>query len=97
MAFAAPADNVAKGRAIAFSTAQGNCLACHKIPGGELPGEIGPDLAGLKTRYPNRADIVAILQDETRRNPLTAMPPFGRDRLLTQQEIQDVVDFLETL
>jgi len=52
---------------------------------------------GLKSKYPNRADLVAIVTDETLRNPQTVMPPFGRNRILTEKEISAVVDFLETL
>ena len=42
-------------------------------------------------------DLVAILHDETKRNPLTVMPPFGRNRILTEKEINAIVDFLQTL
>ena len=48
-------------------------------------------------RPPDRNDLVAIITDETRRNPQTVMPPFGRNRILTEQEINAVVDFLQTL
>jgi len=41
--------------------------------------------------------LVAIVFDETKRNPLTVMPPFGRNRILTEKEINAVVDFLQTL
>jgi hypothetical protein len=37
-----------------------------------------------------------IIFDETKRNPLTVMPPFGRNLILTKQEIDSVVDFLYT-
>jgi len=47
---------------------------------------------------PTPADeLVAIVFDETKRNPLTVMPPFGRNRILTEKEINAVVDFLQTL
>jgi sulfur-oxidizing protein SoxX len=49
------------------------------------------------SKYPDRSDLVAILTDETKRNPLTVMPPFGRNRILTEREINAVVDFLQTL
>jgi hypothetical protein len=39
-----------------------------------------------QSKYPDRNELVAILTDETRRNPQTAMPPFGRNRILTEQE-----------
>lgn len=86
-----------EGQKIAFDRGKGNCLACHAIKGGELPGTIGPELKDIRTRYPNRKDLVAIIADETKRNPQTPMPPFGRNRILTEQEINAVVDFLQTL
>jgi sulfur-oxidizing protein SoxX len=89
--------NAAEGQKIAFDRAKGNCLSCHDIKGGDLPGTIGPALRDIKSKYPDRNDLVAILTDETRRNPLTAMPPFGRNRILTRQEIEAIVDFLQTL
>ena len=61
------------------------------------PARIGPELVDIKSKYPNRDDLVAILTDETKRNPLTVMPPFGRNRILTEKEINAVVDFLQTL
>ncbi len=88
---------VAEGRKLAFDRGKGNCLTCHVIKGGDLPGTIGPELVDIKSKYPKREDLVAILNDETLRNPLTVMPPFGRNRLLTEKEINAVVDFLQTL
>jgi L-cysteine S-thiosulfotransferase len=87
----------AEGQQIAFDRGKGNCLTCHAIKGGDLPGGIGPELKDIKSRYPDRADLIAILNDETKRNPQTVMPPFGRNRILTEQEINAVVDFLQTL
>src|SRR3954470_14202313 len=89
--------SVAEGQKLAFDRSKGNCLTCHVIKGGDLPGSIGPELVDMKKKYPNRDDLVAIVFDETKRNPLTVMPPFGRNRILTEQEINAVVDFLQTL
>ena len=88
---------VAEGQKLAFDRGKGNCLTCHVIKGGDLPGTIGPELTDIKKKYPNRDELVAIVFDETKRNPLTVMPPFGRNRLLTEKEISAVVDFLQTL
>lgn len=88
---------VAEGQKLAFDRGKGNCLTCHVIKGGDLPGTIGPKLVDIKSKYPNRDDLVAIVFDETKRNPLTVMPPFGRNRILTEKEINAVVDFLQTL
>ncbi len=99
-AFAAPVhaqSAAAEGQKIAFDRGKGNCLTCHDIRGGDLPGTIGPPLKDIKSRYPDRNDLVAIVTDETTRNPQTVMPPFGRNRILNEQEINAVVDFLQTL
>jgi sulfur-oxidizing protein SoxX len=88
---------VSEGQKIAFDRSKGNCLTCHDIKGGVLPGSIGPALKDLKSKYPDRNELVAIVTDETKRNPQTVMPPFGRNRILTEQEIEAVVDFLQTL
>jgi sulfur-oxidizing protein SoxX len=87
----------AEGQKLAFDRGKGNCLTCHEIKGGDLPGTIGPPLKDIKSKYPDRNDLVAIVTDETKRNPQTVMPPFGRNRILSEQEINAVVDFLQTL
>jgi L-cysteine S-thiosulfotransferase len=95
-AASAHAQSAADGQKIAFDRGRGNCLTCHAIKGGELPGTIGPELKDIKGKY-GRDELIAIVTDETKRNPLTVMPPFGRNRILTEQEIKAVVDFLQTL
>ena len=87
---------VSEGEKIAFDRSKGNCLTCHEIKGGDAPGNIGPPLADMKKRYPDRKQLVAIIYDETRRNPLTVMPPFGRNLILSETEINTLVDFLYT-
>jgi L-cysteine S-thiosulfotransferase len=99
-AFVSPASAqsaVAEGQRLAFDRGKGNCLTCHEIKGGDLPGTIGPPLKDIKSKYPDRDELVAILTDETKRNPQTVMPPFGRNRILSEKEISAVVDFLQTL
>jgi L-cysteine S-thiosulfotransferase len=87
----------AEGQKLAFDRGKGNCLTCHEIKGGDSPGTIGPALTDIKTKYPDRNDLIAIVNDETTRNPQTMMPPFGRNRILTEKEINAIVDFLQTL
>ena len=84
------------GQALAFDRSKGNCLTCHDIKGGDSPGNVGPQLSDVKKRYPDRKELAAIIFDETKRNPLTVMPPFGRNLILTPQEIESVIDFLYT-
>jgi len=85
------------GQGIAFDRAKGNCLACHTMRGGDVPSNVGPELADMKARFPDRADLVAILTNEEARNPQTIMPPFGRNQILDAHEIQQIIDFLYTL
>lgn len=87
---------VSEGEKLAFDRSKGNCLTCHEIRGGDAPGNIGPPLADMKKRYPDRKQLVAIIYDETKRNPLTVMPPFGRNLILSEQEINKIADFLYT-
>ena len=84
------------GQSIAFSRDKGNCLTCHVIAGGDAPGNVAPPLSDIKKRFPDRNELVAIIYDETKRNPLTVMPPFGRNLILTHDEIEAVIDFLYT-
>lgn len=71
-----------------------NCEQCHQIKGLSNFGNIGPSLVDVKSRYPDRKDVAAIVTDETARNPQTVMPPFGRNLILTKQEIDTIVDYL---
>ena len=84
------------GQQLAFDRAKGNCLTCHVIAGGDAPGNLGPELNKIKERFPDRNELVAIISDETKRNPQTVMPPFKRNLILTDQEIEAIVDFLYT-
>jgi len=84
------------GQALTFDRSKGNCLTCHDIAGGDSPGNVGPPLSDMKKRYPDRKELAAIIYDETKRNPQTVMPPFGRNLILTTDEIESVIDFLYT-
>ncbi len=90
-------DRIDRGRDIAFDRGAGNCLSCHMIKGGELPGLIGPPLLQMKLRYPDRAVLRAQIYDAAERNPDTVMPPYGRNGILTEDEIDLVVDFIQSL
>ena len=92
LALAAPPD----GQQLAFDRGKGNCLTCHEIKGGDSPGNVGPALTDMKKRFPDRAELIAIISDETKRNPQTVMPPFRRNLILTDQEIGAIADFLYT-
>lgn len=71
-----------------------NCMQCHQTAGIDNAGNIGPVLADMKARFPDPKTLHAVIFDETKRNPLTVMPPFGRNLILTKQQIDTLVDFL---
>jgi sulfur-oxidizing protein SoxX len=84
------------GEALTFDRSRGNCLTCHVIKGGEAAGNVAPELSAMKSRFPDRSELRAIIYDETKRNPQTVMPPFGRNLILSDAEIEAVIDFLYT-
>jgi sulfur-oxidizing protein SoxX len=97
-ALAAAADGrVAAGKALATDRARGNCLACHMMDDGELPGDLGPPLLAMKLRFPEREALKKQVCDATLRNPDSRMPPFCRHGILTKDEVDLIVDYLYTL
>lgn len=85
------------GKTVAFDRKKGNCLACHKIAGGSLEGNIGPALVNMKARYPDKAKLRAQISDPTTNNPNTIMPPYGKHKILSGSELDMVVDFIYEL
>jgi L-cysteine S-thiosulfotransferase len=72
------------------------CLTCHEVKGGDDFGNVGPALTNFKASHPDRKEVMAIVFDETKRNPQTVMPPFGRNLIVNEKEIEAVIDFLYT-
>jgi len=85
------------GKKIAFDKKKGNCLACHLIVGGTQPGNIAPPLIGMKGRFPDRAVLRAQISDPHAANPDSLMPPFSAHGILSEKEIDAVVDYIHTL
>ena len=93
----ADAATIAEGKKIAFNRKKGNCLGCHIIAGGSLPGNVGPPLIAMKARFPDKAKLRVQIWDATVNNPNTIMPPFGRHNILSDKEIDKIVDFIHSL
>ena len=94
---AADASAVEQGKEVAFDRKKGNCLACHQMEGGDLPGNIGPPLIAMKARFPDKTKLRAQIWDPTKTNPNTIMPPFGRQQILSEGEIDKIVEYVYTL
>ncbi len=85
------------GKQIAYDKTLGNCLACHAMP--TMPdavaaGTIGPPLIAMQARYPDKAKLRAQIWNAMDANPNTVMIPFGKNKVLTEQEIDKVTDFV---
>ena len=103
--------DAARGRAIVIDRQRGLCLLCHQGPFPEepSPGNIATDLTGTGARW-TTAQLRARIVDARQLDPASLMPAFhataGRARvaaawkekpILSAQQVEDVVAFLETL
>lgn len=105
--------DAARGKAVAVNSDLGNCIICHRIPIAEVPdgafGDIGPDLAHVGARL-SAAELRQRIVDPKQIDPDTVMPAYfvknGLTRvqpqyqgktILTAQQIEDLIAFLETL
>jgi L-cysteine S-thiosulfotransferase len=91
---------VAKGRAIFLDERKGNCAACHKAPNDstvKTQSKIGMALEAVKARYPDRAKLRDAIWDLSKTVPNTIMPPYGKNRILSDDEIDALVIYLETI
>lgn len=89
---------VEAGKKIALNKKKGNCLACHLIVGGgEQPGNIGPPLVVMKTRFPDKSVLRAQIADARTKNPSSIMPPFGTHGILNADELDKVTEYIHSL
>lgn len=91
-----PKDAVTQGGCIVLERTKGNCMACHAIAG-TTAGNIAPPLVQMKQRFPDKAKLRAQIDDARKLNPRSVMPPFGPHEILSQDEIDKVVEFVLTL
>ena len=94
---AALAADVAMGKEIAMDRAKGNCIACHYLPEGQSPGKIGPALVAIQGRYESKEMLREQIYDATVANPDSSMPPFGKHKILSDEEFDNVVEYIWSL
>lgn len=107
---ATPGDAV-NGRAIVANRQLGLCLLCHTgpIPEERFQGNLAPDLSGAGSRW-SAGQLRARMIDSSRFNPKSIMPAYYKTEGLTRvpaqlqgktilsaQQIEDVVAYLQTL
>ena len=100
-----------RGRAIVANRQMGLCLLCHSgpFPQEKFQGTLAPNLKGAGSRSTEGQLRLRII-DASRLNPQTIMPPYYRVQglvnvapafqgktLLSPEQIEDVVAYLETL
>jgi L-cysteine S-thiosulfotransferase len=106
-----PGDSL-NGRKAVVDQDRGGCLSCHAFPAmtdEDFHGRVGPDLTGVAKRL-NPAQLRLRIVDPKQINSETVMPAFyridGLNRvakayegkpILTAQEVEDVVAYLNTL
>ena len=92
--------SIDRGRAIAHDHFKGNCLACHQMPkdkSAKSKANIAPALIDIKIKYPEKESLFNRIYDPSSINPNTIMPPYGKNSILSTQEISDLIDYLYTL
>lgn len=105
--------DIQRGKAVAVNSDLGNCLICHHVPIAEVPegasGDIGPSLGGIGSRM-TAGELRQRIVDPKVIDPDTVMPAYfvsdglvrvqqqyAGKTILTAQQIEDLVAFLETL
>lgn len=91
--------NADEGKKVVDARNLGNCAACHVVPGMEFPGDVGPDLVKAMQHYSEKdRDVVwQWVWDARKFDPDTIMPPFGPNKILTKEQVDEVVDYLYSL
>lgn len=91
-----PTDAVTLGGCNATDRTKGNCTACHMISGA-IHGNLAPPLVSMKQRFPDKAKLRAQVWDATASNKHSVMPPYGRHSIISEKDIDNIVEFLLTL
>ena len=90
------ADQIALGKQVYTNKSKGNCVSCHAIndPDATQAGNQGPPMISMKQRFPDKRVLRAQVWDPTVNNPLTIMPPLGKHWILSEEEIDAVVEYI---
>ena len=101
--------DVARGREAFVSREAGHCVLCHRAPGVEPAGNVGPSLDGIGSRL-STAQIRQRIADITSVYPDSVMPTFHRiegmrrvsrayegQPVLSARQVDDIVAWLATL
>lgn len=85
--------DAARGKALAWEW----CIACHTLPGDEWPGSVGSPMWHYKQYGHADALVYQQIFDARVFNPYTVMPAFGTFGVLADQDIRDLVAYLQSI
>ena len=51
----------------------------------------------MKQRFPDKAKLHAQIYDALTVNPQSVMPPFGKHKLISEEDIDNIVEFLQSI
>ena len=98
-----PTEELVRGWCIAIDRDKGNCLACHTLNIKPWPatlplaGNIAPPLVAMAPRFPDTEALREQIADAPAFNPNTTMPPYQKHGLLTEAEIDRILQFILSL
>ncbi|HNA28979.1 MAG TPA: sulfur oxidation c-type cytochrome SoxX [Thiobacillaceae bacterium] len=87
----------ARGREIALRPDRGYCVVCHQVPGEDWPGTVGTPLLHFKQHDYADGAVFQQIFDPRVINPQSVMPPYGANGILTEQDIRDLVAYLQSI
>ena len=91
---------VIEGWCLLIDRNRGNCLACHNVVVDAWPeflpvaGNAGPVLENLSDKYASRVEVRNLVYDASKNFPDTVMPQYGGHGILSDLEIDLIVEFL---
>jgi sulfur-oxidizing protein SoxX len=85
--------DAARGEKIATNLRWGNCIACHVLPTQD-GGTIGPTLKGYGAREMPLDYTYQRIWDVRYYNPNAHMPVYGPNKVLTDQDVRDVMAYI---
>ena len=98
-----PIGELIQGWCLTIDREKGNCLACHTLNIKPWPatlpvaGNIAPPLVAMGRRFPDPEVLRKQIADAPALNPNTTMPPYRAHSILTESEIEMILQFVLSL
>ncbi len=86
-----------RGKELAMGHLEGDCVFCHTLPGEDWPGTVGHLLMHYREHGNSDQRVYQQIYDPRIFNPGTVMPAFGTYGILSDQQIRDLVAYLQSM